>query len=105
MFAPSEDAVQEVRDWLVASGIDMTSIVHSDNKGWFALDIPTWQAEGLFQTEYHEHVHSASGNVKIGCDEYASPHNRIPDARANFCFLDTTFLIIFDHTSIISRLV
>ena len=70
MFAPSEDAVQAVRDWLIASGIEGASVVQSENKGWLALDIPTWQAEELFQTEYHEHVHSTSGKVKIGSDEY-----------------------------------
>ena len=70
MFAPAEEVVQAVRNWLVSSGIEDTEIVHSDNKGWLAFDIPAWQAENLFQTEYHEHEHSESGKVKIGCDEY-----------------------------------
>jgi tripeptidyl-peptidase-1 len=69
MFSPSEDAVQTVREWLVSAGIQDTSIVHSDNKGWLALDIPAWQAEDIFKTEYHEHIHSDSGNVRVGCDE------------------------------------
>jgi hypothetical protein len=70
MFAPAEEVVQAVRNWLVSSGIEDNEIVHSDNKGWLAFDIPAWQAEDLFQTEYHEHEHSESGKVKIGCDEY-----------------------------------
>jgi len=70
MFAPAEEVVQAVRNWLVSSGIEDNEIVHSDNKGWLAFDIPAWQAENLFQTEYHEHEHSESGKVKIGCDEY-----------------------------------
>ena len=45
-------------------------IVHSENKGWLALDIPAWKAEELFQTEYYEHVHDKSGKVKLGSDEY-----------------------------------
>ncbi|KAF4625037.1 hypothetical protein G7Y89_g13133 [Cudoniella acicularis] len=73
MFAPSEEAMQEVRNWLISSGVKENSIVHSDNKGWLALDIPVWQAEEIFQTEYHEHVHSSSGKVKIGSDEYYLP--------------------------------
>lgn len=64
-----------MRDWLVASGIEDSAIVHSDNKGWLAFDIPAWQAEDLFQTEYHEHVHATSGQVRVGCDEYAGPYN------------------------------
>lgn len=54
MFAPSEESVREVRNWLVSSGIEATMIVHSDNKGWLALDIPAWKAEELFQAKYHE---------------------------------------------------
>ena len=70
MFAPSEEVVQSVRSWLVASGVDDAVIIHSDNKGWLAFDLPAWQAEELFQTAYHEHVHANSGNVRVGCDEY-----------------------------------
>jgi tripeptidyl-peptidase-1 len=70
MFAPTEETIQAVRDWLVASGIEDNSIVHSENKGWLALDVPAWQAEDLFRTEYHEHVHLTSGQVRVGCDEY-----------------------------------
>lgn len=73
MFAPSQDTVEAVRAWLVASGIEENVIIHSDNKGWLAFDIPAWQAEEIFQTEYHEHVHANSGNVRVGCDEYYWP--------------------------------
>ena len=69
MFAPSKETVEIVREWLVASGIEEKSIVHSDNKGWLALNIPASQAEDLFKTEYYEHVHSTSGKVRIGSDE------------------------------------
>jgi tripeptidyl-peptidase-1 len=69
MFAPSQETVREVHDWLISTGIEGSSIVHSDNKGWLALDIPAWQVEELFQTEYHEHVDSGSGKIRVGCDE------------------------------------
>lgn len=69
MFAPSEKSVQAVRDWLVASGIEDDAIVNSEDKGWLAFDIPARQAEDLFQTVYHEHVHSTSGQLRVGCDE------------------------------------
>lgn len=75
MFAPSDDTVQSVRSWLLASGIDDSIIVHSENKGWLAFDLPAWQAQDLFQTEYHEHVHAKSGNVRVGCDEFVSTSN------------------------------
>ncbi|PVH88867.1 putative Tripeptidyl-peptidase sed1 [Cadophora sp. DSE1049] len=75
MYAPSEDTVDAVRSWLIVSGINEDSIVHSDNKGWIAIDIPAWQAEDLFHTEYHEHVHSNSGVVRVGSDEYYLPEH------------------------------
>jgi hypothetical protein len=92
MFAPSEESVQAVREWLVASGIEDDAIVHSDNKGWLAFDVPARQAEDLFQTEYHEHVHSTSGQVRVGCDEYAWPRKCL-FAFANHCS-DTTFRLM-----------
>ncbi|KKY25269.1 putative protease s8 tripeptidyl peptidase [Phaeomoniella chlamydospora] len=73
MFSPSEDTIQVVREWLVAAGVRDEHIIHSENKGWFALDIPAWKAEDLFLTEYHEHVHSETGRIAIGSDEYHLP--------------------------------
>lgn len=72
MFAPSHETVQAVREWLILSGVEVSRIIHSDNKGWIAMDIPAWRAEELFQTTYHEHVHT-SGAVRVGSDEYYLP--------------------------------
>ena len=62
--------MREVREWLVDSGIARNRILPSDNRGWFILNIPAWQAEELFRTKYHEYVHSRSEKLKIGSDEY-----------------------------------
>lgn len=77
MYAPSQEAVLDVKAWLIHSGIDSNSIIHSENKGWLALDLPAWQAESLFQTQYHEYDHAKSPGerVKVGCDEYHVPAN------------------------------
>ncbi|KAL1302615.1 hypothetical protein AAFC00_002987 [Neodothiora populina] len=72
-FAPEEESVQVVKDWLIASGIDENDIVQSDNKGWLAMDIPAKDAERLFQTEYHEHEHVRTGSTRIGCEHYYIP--------------------------------
>jgi tripeptidyl-peptidase-1 len=74
MYAPAEETIQAVRTWLISSGIPASQIIHSDNKGWIAMDIPAWRAEELFQTAYHEHVHS-SGAVRVGSDEYYLPEH------------------------------
>lgn len=53
-FAPSEETVTAVRDWLVSHGIGKDRITHSDNKAWLAFDATTKEAENLLHTEYYE---------------------------------------------------
>lgn len=72
MFAPAEEAVQSVKNWLVSFGIDEDRIVHSDNKGWLAFDASVDEAEGLLLTEFHEHEHRLRDKVRVGCDKYDS---------------------------------
>jgi len=69
MFSPSAEAVDEVREWLHAAGIDRSRVVHSDNKGWLAFDAYAHEAEKLFMTEFYEHRHMSTDGVKIGCDQ------------------------------------
>lgn len=69
MFAPSEEAVEELRQWLHASGIEPARIVHSENKGWLAFDAYAHEAENLFLAEFHEHTHMGTSSMKIGCDK------------------------------------
>lgn len=69
MFAPSDETVDAVRNWLINSGIVGERITHSDNKGWLAFDASVEESEALFLAEYYEHEHATSGAVRIGCDE------------------------------------
>ncbi|OQD73962.1 hypothetical protein PENDEC_c013G01858 [Penicillium decumbens] len=75
MFSPSAEAVDEVREWLHAAGIDRSRVVHSDNKGWLAFDAYAHEAEKLFMTEFYEHRHMSTDGVKIGCDQYHVPEH------------------------------
>lgn len=70
MFAPADESVRAVREWLESFGIDNSRVVHSDNKGWLAFDATAEEAEKLLRTEYYEHEHSQSSNLRVGCDEY-----------------------------------
>jgi hypothetical protein len=101
MFAPSQDTVDSVRSWLVKSGIKDDIIVHSDNKGWLAFDIPAWQAEEIFQTEYYEHVHEVAGSVRVGCDEYDFSE-LCAAIFADFCS-DILYQTIFESTLTLSH--
>ena len=71
IFAPSDDTVQIVKDWLLDSGLGEADIRHYDNKAWLAVDMPAAHAGKLLRTEYFEHESSTS--TRIGCDEYHLP--------------------------------
>jgi tripeptidyl-peptidase-1 len=68
MFAPPEDTVAAVKEWLTSSGIHGSRIVHSDNKGWIAFEATVEEAEALLLAEFHEHEHRESPNLRVGTD-------------------------------------
>lgn len=67
-FAPSDDSVKAVQDWLVSSGISSDRILHYDSKGWLGVQMTTEEAERIFGTKYFEYTDS-NGAVRIGSDE------------------------------------
>lgn len=71
LFAPAEDSVKAVKEWLSASGVNEDNILHYTNKGWLALDVPASHAEDLLKTEYYEY--EKDGSHRIGCDQYSLP--------------------------------
>lgn len=73
LFAPKEETVSAVWDWLVQSGVNATRIKGYQNKGWLAVDMPVSEAEALFRTEYYEVEHK--GAWRLGCDEYYLPQH------------------------------
>ena len=73
MFAPSSEAVESVKAWLVSSGFASDRIIHSENKGWLAFDASVAEMEKLLHTEYFEHEYEAEGSIKVGCDQYHLP--------------------------------
>ena len=69
MFAPEEETVDNIKSWLIDFGIHGARIVHSENKGWIAVDVTVEEAEALLLTEFHEHEHQYSSKVRVGCDK------------------------------------
>lgn len=69
MFAPSKEAINTVRDWLMNSGIAGNRIVHSDTKGWYAFDATTSELEALLNTKYYTYEHSSTDEIAAACDE------------------------------------
>lgn len=72
-FRPSKQTEDEVRNWLVDSGIPSARISHSENKGWFAFYATAEEAENLLFTEYHEYEDTVTGGIIPACDEYHVP--------------------------------
>lgn len=72
LFAPAEETLNAVKDWLMGSGVTEDEIMHYDNKGWLSVNMPVEKAEDLFHTKYYEHDFS-DGHMRIGCDKYYLP--------------------------------
>lgn len=74
-FAPSDETVSNVKNWLVSAGIDEARITHSDNKAWLAFAAPARKVEGVFQTEYYRYQDNTSSgkNTVIACEQYHVP--------------------------------
>lgn len=72
-FAPSDDTIAAVADWLEASGISRQRITHSDNKGWLAFQATASEAENLLHTEFHGYSHEHTGHEAVACDQYHVP--------------------------------
>ena len=64
-FAPSEETVSAVTNWLVDSGFSHDRLRLSANKGWIHLNASTSEVENLLNTEYHLYSHP-SGDTQIG---------------------------------------
>ncbi|KAJ0109613.1 hypothetical protein J7T55_014175 [Diaporthe amygdali] len=72
-FAPPKESVEVVRDWLVASGINVTRISQSVNKQWIQFDATTAEVENLLVTDYYYWEHSPTGSENIAAEEYHIP--------------------------------
>ena len=66
-FAPTDDAINAVKEWLTSSGIQSSRIRNYESRGWLAFDAMAKEAESLLQTEFYEHEHRHSSKIRIGC--------------------------------------
>ena len=73
-FAPSDEAVSAVLNWLAEAGISNDRAKQSSSLNWIHLDVTISEAEGLLQTEYYEYTH-ATGQSHVACEEYSLPED------------------------------
>ncbi|EMD39903.1 hypothetical protein CERSUDRAFT_103818 [Gelatoporia subvermispora B] len=74
VFAPSDETISAVKDWLVEFGFSPERLRLSLNKAWIEVDATTAEAEELLQTEYHVFAHE-SGIEQISCHSYSVPEH------------------------------
>lgn len=71
-FAPQQESIDSVHNWLVSSGIDSSRIVLSHGKNWINFEASIAEVESLLKTEYKIYRHD-SGQDHIACEEYSVP--------------------------------
>ncbi|RPD56645.1 subtilisin-like protein [Lentinus tigrinus ALCF2SS1-7] len=74
-FAPSDETVARVTEWLVQSGIGKERLRMSPSKGWIAFNATVEEVEDLIDAEYHVYTHEESGAEQIGCHSYSVPES------------------------------
>ncbi|ETW82302.1 serine protease S53 [Heterobasidion irregulare TC 32-1] len=71
-FAPSNETISAVKNWLTSSGFEDERLKLSPSKSWVTVDASVAEIEELLKTEYHVYTHS-SGMEQIGCRSYSVP--------------------------------
>lgn len=71
-FAPSEESVDVVKEWLVESGMKREGIERSGNGGWLHFNASVEAVEGLLESKYW--VWENEGGVRqVACEKYFVP--------------------------------
>jgi tripeptidyl-peptidase-1 len=73
LFAPANESVDAVRDWLINEGVPATRISQSSNKQWLQFDASVSEAERILHTSYYVYSHADSGIRNIACAAYHIP--------------------------------
>lgn len=79
MFAPSDDAVTDTEQWLVAEGVARDRISRSPGRNWVRVATTVSEAEALLDTVYNvyenDYIHGEDSNSAqiIACEAYSVP--------------------------------
>ncbi|KAG4433305.1 hypothetical protein IFR05_011202 [Cadophora sp. M221] len=86
MFAPSDETVSSIHDWLAGSGITSDRTKQSQSLNWIHANLTVSEAEKLLNTKYYEYTHLESGQAQVACEEYSVPE----DVRRHVDFVTPT---------------
>ena len=74
LFAPAQESIDAVQDWLASSGIESSRITLSRGRNWLNFEASIAEIESLLQTKYRVYTHS-SGQNHIACEDYSVPEH------------------------------
>ncbi|KZZ95739.1 protease S8 tripeptidyl peptidase I (cln2) [Ascosphaera apis ARSEF 7405] len=75
LFAPSQETVNVIRNWLEESGIAGHRIEQSANKQWLQFNATSDELGSLLNTQYYSYQHALTGKSYIAAREYSVPSN------------------------------
>lgn len=70
-FAPAQDSIDVVKEWLAASGIESARTTGSGS--WLTFESTIGNVEHLLSAEYYEYTEGQ--DLRIGCDRYIDRRN------------------------------
>lgn len=73
-FAPSQDTVDAVKEWLAAHGILEDRVHHGQSLGFLEFEASVTEAENLLNTKYNVYEHADTKTPHVACEEYSLPH-------------------------------
>ncbi|KAF9222476.1 subtilisin-like protein [Gyrodon lividus] len=76
-FAPSQESLDAVRDWLLENGIESHRLKISPSRGWLEFQATVHEAELLLHTTYHVYTHE-TGAEHVACESYHLPEHLVP---------------------------
>ena len=74
-FAPSQEALASVLEWLADSGITGDRVKQSQGLNWIHADVTVSEAEYLLKTKYYKYTHGRTGQGHIACEDYSIPED------------------------------
>ncbi|RFU73337.1 alkaline serine protease [Trichoderma arundinaceum] len=73
LFAPHQDTVDAVHNWLEAEGIKLDRVSQSNNRQWVQFHATVDELEKLINATYDIYEHKETGTRHVGTDEYSIP--------------------------------
>ncbi|OAA73958.1 Peptidase S53, propeptide [Cordyceps fumosorosea ARSEF 2679] len=72
-FAPTQESIDAVRQWLVSAGIPDRNVQLSQNRGFLDFETTVGGLEALLQTSYHVYEDKRTASQHLGADDYHLP--------------------------------